>query len=157
MQETFSKSDYEVNDGMDGAICLFDYENMKLHIAGAHNPIWITTPTLKTEFWDEKWILSQVSTDKQPIGRFSEKTMPFKSKTISIQKGEMIYLFTDGYADQFGGPKGKKFKNKQFQELVTSISKLPLEQQKEKLNLTIENWKGNLDQVDDILVVGIRI
>lgn len=157
MQETFSKSDYEVNDGMDGALCIFDYENMKLHIAAAHNPIWITTPSLKTEFWDETWTLSQISADKQPIGRFNEKIIPFTSKTISIQKGEMIYLFTDGYADQFGGPKGKKFKNKQFQEVITSISKLPLQKQKEQLDLTIENWKGKLDQVDDILVVGIRI
>jgi len=157
MQETFSKSDYEVNDGMDGAICLFDYEKMKLHIAAAHNPVWITTPTNKTDFWDETWVLSQINADKQPIGRFNEKTVPFRSKTISIQKGEMIYLFTDGYADQFGGPRGKKFKNKQFQELIISISKLPLDKQKEQLNLTIENWKGNLDQVDDILVVGIRI
>jgi serine phosphatase RsbU (regulator of sigma subunit) len=157
MQETFSKSDYEVNDGMDGSICLFDYDNMKLHIAAAHNPIWITTPTLKTEFWDETWVLSQISADKQPIGRFNEKIIPFQSKTISIQKGEMIYFFTDGYADQFGGPKGKKFKNKQFQELIISISKLPLKQQKEQLDTTIENWKGKLDQVDDILIVGIRI
>lgn len=157
MQETFSKSDYEVNDGMDGAICLFDYVNMKLHIAAAHNPIWITTPTLKTEFWDETWVLSQISADKQPIGRFNEKIVPFQSKTISIQKGEMIYFFTDGYADQFGGPKGKKFKNKQFQELIISISKLPLEEQKEQLDISIENWRGKLDQVDDILVVGIRI
>ena len=157
MQETFSKSDYEVNDGMDGAICIFDFDNMKLHIAAAHNPVWITTPTNKTEFWDETWVLSQISADKQPIGRFNEKTVPFQSKTISIQKGEMIYLFTDGYADQFGGPKGKKFKNKQFQELVISISKLPLEKQKEQLDTAIENWKGTLDQVDDILIVGIRI
>ncbi|MDO8998250.1 MAG: SpoIIE family protein phosphatase [Bacteroidota bacterium] len=157
MQETFSKSDYKVNDGMDGALCVFDFENMKLHIAAAHNPIWITTPTNKSEFWDETWILSQISADKQPIGRFNEKTIPFQSKTISIQKGEMIYFFTDGYADQFGGPKGKKFKNKQFQELIISISKLPLKQQKEQLDATIENWKGELDQVDDILIVGIRI
>jgi serine phosphatase RsbU (regulator of sigma subunit) len=157
MQETFSKSDYEVNDGMDGALCIFDYDKMKLHIAAAHNPIWIITPTLKTEFWDETWVLSQISADKQPIGRFNEKIIPFQSKTISIQKGEMIYFFTDGYADQFGGPKGKKFKNKQFQELIISISKLPLKQQKEQLDTTIENWKGNLDQVDDILIVGIRI
>jgi serine phosphatase RsbU (regulator of sigma subunit) len=157
MQETFSKSDYEVNDGMDGVLCVFDFENLKLHIAAAHNPIWITTPTNKSNFWDETWMLSQVNADKQPIGRFKEKIIPFETKTINVQKGEMIYLFTDGYADQFGGPKGKKFKNKQFQELVTSISKLAPEQQKEKLNQTIENWKGNLDQVDDILVVGIRI
>lgn len=157
MQETFSKSDYEVNDGMDGVICIFDLENLKLHVAAAHNPIWITTPTNKTALWDETWILSQINPDKQPIGRFKEKIVPFESKTINVQKGEMIYLFTDGYADQFGGPKGKKFKNKQFQEVLTSISNMPLEKQRDDLNTTIENWKGNLDQVDDILVIGIRV
>lgn len=157
MQETFSKSDYEVNDGMDGTICIFDYEKMQLHIAAAHNPIWITTPSSRIEFWEQNWTLSQISADKQPIGRFNEKIIPFQTKTISIQKGEMIYLLTDGYADQFGGPKGKKFKNKQLQELIISISKHSAVEQKEKLNLTIENWRGTLDQVDDILLVGIRI
>ena len=158
MQETFSKSDYEVNDGMDGVLCVFDYDTMKLHIAAANNPIWIVSqPTIKTDLWEEPWQLSQISADKQPIGKFKEEVTPFSLKTVSVEKGEMIYLFSDGYADQFGGPKGKKFKYKQLQELLTSIAKLPITEQHTVLNETITNWQGNLDQVDDILIVGIRI
>lgn len=158
MQETFSKSDYEVNDGMDGILCLLDHETMKLHIAAANNPIWIVSPpTLKTDLWDEPWKLSQISADKQPIGKFKETANPFTLKTVGVDKGEMIYLFSDGYADQFGGPKGKKFKYKQLQELLISIAKEPLSNQRAILNKTVEDWRGQLDQVDDILIIGIRI
>lgn len=158
MQETFSKSDYEVNDGMDGVLCVFDHETMKLHLAAANNPIWIVSPpSLKTELWKEPWKLSQISADKQPIGKFKEMANPFTLKSISVDKGEMIYLFSDGYADQFGGPKGKKFKYKQLQELLVSIAKEPLKEQHAILNKTVEDWRGQLDQVDDILIIGIRV
>lgn len=158
MQETFSKSDYEVNDGMDGVLCVFDNDDMKLHIAAANNPIWIVSqPTIKTNLWEEPWQLSQISADKKPIGKFKEEVTPFTLKTVSVEKGEMVYLFSDGYADQFGGPKGKKFKYKQLQELLTTIAKLPTSEQFTILNKTISTWQGNLDQVDDILIVGIRI
>jgi len=158
MQETFSKSDYEVNDGMDGVLCVFDYNTMKLHVAAANNPIWVVSPpSIKTELWQEPWQLSQVTPDKKPIGKYKEEVSAFTQKTISIEKGEMIYLFSDGYADQFGGPKGKKFKYKQMQELLTSIANLPLNEQKQTLDTTIESWRGSLDQVDDILVIGIRV
>ncbi|MBI3520481.1 MAG: SpoIIE family protein phosphatase [Bacteroidetes bacterium] len=158
MQETFSKSDYEVSDGMDGVLCIFDHTAMKLHVAAANNPVWIVSqPAIKTNLWEEPWQLSQVTADKRPIGKFKEEVSPFTLKTISIEKGEMIYLFSDGYADQFGGPKGKKFKYKQLQELLTLVAKKPLQEQHDILNKTIEDWRGNLDQVDDILVVGIRV
>jgi serine phosphatase RsbU (regulator of sigma subunit) len=158
MQETFSQSDYDVNDGMDGALCVFDYPNMKLHIAAANNPIYIITPpSIKTEFWDEPWQFSQISPDKRPIGRFNDEVSPFELKSISVQKGEMIYLLSDGFADQFGGPKGKKFKYKQLQELLLSLADKPTSVQKEQLNKSLLSWKGPLDQVDDILIIGIRI
>ena len=158
MQETFSKSDYEVTDGMDGALCILDYDAMKLYIAAANNPVWIVSPpAIKTSLWEEPWQLSQISADKRPIGKFKEEVVPFERKTVSIEKGEMIYLFSDGYADQFGGEKGKKFKYKQLQEILVSIAKLPLSEQHALLNKTIESWQGQLDQVDDILIVGIRV
>jgi serine phosphatase RsbU (regulator of sigma subunit)/tetratricopeptide (TPR) repeat protein len=158
MQETFSQSDYDVNDGMDGTLCVFDYPNMKLHIAAANNPIYIITPpSIKTEFWDAPWQFSQISPDKRPIGRFKDEVSPFELKTISVQKGEMIYLLSDGFADQFGGPKGKKFKYKQLQELLISVADKPSSTQKEELTKTLNAWKGPLDQVDDILIIGIRI
>lgn len=158
MQETFSKSDYEVNDGMDGVLCVFDYENKKLHVAAANNPVWIVSPpNISTNLWEESWQLSQVPPDKRPVGKFKEDASPFSLKTINVEKGEMVYLFSDGYADQFGGPKGKKFKYKQLQDLLSSIAKLPLSEQHSLLNKTLSNWQNNLDQVDDILIIGIRI
>lgn len=158
MQETFSKSDYEVNDGMDGVLCVFDYENKKLHVAAANNPVWIVSPpNISTNLWEESWQLSQVPPDKRPVGKFKEDAPSFSLKTINVEKGEMVYLFSDGYADQFGGPKGKKFKYKQLQDLLSSIAKLPLLEQHSFLNKTLSNWQNNLDQVDDILIIGIRI
>ena len=158
MQETFSQSDYEVNDGMDGVLCMFDFKNMKLHIAAANNPIWVVSPpVIDTALWKEPWKLSQISADKQPIGKFNSEINCFEQKIISVEKGEMVYFFSDGYADQFGGPKGKKFKYKQLQELLTSIASKNTIEQKKILDTTLESWKGTLDQVDDILIIGIRI
>ncbi|MES2515508.1 MAG: SpoIIE family protein phosphatase [Bacteroidota bacterium] len=158
MQETFSKSDYEVNDGMDAVLCVFDKEQKKMHIAAANNPIWVVSPpSITTDLWKEPWQLSQISADKQPIGKFKEETKSFELKTINVGAGEMIYLFSDGYADQFGGPKGKKFKYKQMQDLLVSIASMPAGEQKLILDNTIESWRGTLDQVDDILIIGIRI
>ncbi|MCE9540314.1 MAG: SpoIIE family protein phosphatase, partial [Bacteroidetes bacterium] len=95
-------------------------------------------------------------TDKMPIGK-GEKNNSFTLHTIDTQKGDMLYFYTDGYADQFGGPKGKKFKYKQLHELLVSAHKLPMEEQKQILLVTIEKWKGDLEQVDDILLIGMRI
>lgn len=158
MQETFSKSDYDVSDGMDGVICVVDYENMKIQIAAANNPIYILTqPNVKTDIPQNSWQFTQISPDKQPIGRFKGEIAPFTLKETSIQKGEMIYLLSDGYADQFGGPKGKKFKYKQLQDLLITIANEPIKEQKTALTTVLANWKGDLDQVDDILIIGIRI
>lgn len=158
MQETFSKSDYDIADGMDGSICVFDYTGKKLHVAGANNPIWIfRNAGLVTEDGDEQWQLIEIEPDKQPIGKFKEEVIPFQLKTKAIEKEDMIYLFTDGFADQFGGPKGKKFKYKQLEELLGSLAMLPCAEQKQKLNKAIEDWQGHLDQVDDILIVGVKI
>lgn len=159
MQETFTNSDdYTVADGMDAVLCVLDYDNRKLHIAAANNPVWIVSPPSKDPgLKNEAWLLSQVAADKQPIGKFKEEESHFQLKSINMERGEMVYLFTDGIADQFGGPKGKKFKYKQLQEILTSIAKYPCLEQKEMLSEIIEDWKGNLDQVDDILIIGIRI
>ena len=94
--------------------------------------------------------------DKMPVGK-GEKNESFTTYTIESNKGDVLYLFTDGYPDQFGGPKGKKYKYKQLDELLTSIHKLELTAQKEKLLLEFNNWKGDLEQVDDVCIIGIRI
>lgn len=94
--------------------------------------------------------------DKMPIGEGIKKE-PFKNYELDVMKGDTVYLYTDGFADQFGGPKGKKFKYKQLRELMHSASQLPLNRQSEKFNTAFERWQGSLDQVDDVTCIGIRI
>ena len=99
----------------------------------------------------------ELQADKMPVGIFPGEKKPFTQHTVELQKGDCIYLFTDGYADQFGGEKGKKFKYKQLQQLIMENSQLTMAEQKQILEKAFENWKGNLAQVDDVLVIGIRI
>ena len=136
-------------DGMDCVLCSFDFQNKKVEVACANNPLWIV-PAGKSEVVEYK-------ADKMPVGVQSEKLEPFTLQSIPIAKGDMIYLFTDGYADQFGGPKGKKFKYKQLQEKLVAISGQTMKEQKRILEQTIEEWKGGLEQVDDVLIIGIRV
>jgi serine phosphatase RsbU (regulator of sigma subunit) len=98
----------------------------------------------------------ELEADKQPIGVF-ENEKPFTQKYLKLNKGDIIYLFSDGYADQFGGPKGKKFKYKQLNELLISVSSLSMNEQKQKLEEVFENWKGKLEQVDDVCIIGIKL
>ncbi|MFY9309437.1 MAG: SpoIIE family protein phosphatase [Bacteroidia bacterium] len=137
----------EGRDGMDASFCSFDFNNLKLEYACANNPIWV----LRND------TLIESKFDKMPVGMYGGPKTDFTLHSIDLQKGDTIYLFTDGYADQFGGPKGKKFKYAQLKETILSIHKSPLKEQQQILHKVIESWKGKLDQVDDILVVGIRI
>jgi hypothetical protein len=103
---------------------------------------------------DSEWV--ELAPDKQPIGRF-DRVKPFTTHTVNLRKGDCIYLFTDGYADQFGGAKGKKFKYKQLQEILLANSDKPMAEQGKILEKTFETWMGFLDQIDDVLVIGIRV
>ena len=96
----------------------------------------------------------ETKANKQPIGKF-DNPQPYNTHTIDLQKGDAIYLFSDGYADQFGGEKGKKFKAKAFKELLISIQEKSMEEQKSIIDETFENWKGNLEQLDDVCVIGL--
>jgi len=149
--ETFEKSEGDIKDGMDVSIAAISYQPMangllQMQWSGANNPLWYMH---KNEF-------KEIIPDKQPVGK-QEGEKPFSTHTIELSKGDTIYLFTDGYADQFGGPKGKKFKYKQIREKLVAISHLPLAEQKQELERTFESWRGNLEQVDDVLIMGILV
>ena len=144
--ETFERSEMEVKDGMDISLCLFDENKKELQWAGANNPLWII----------RNGEIMEYKPNKQAIGKVDNPTL-YTTHTISLQKNDCVYIFTDGYADQFGGPNGKKFKYHQLVELMRSISVLSIEEQQMKLNSEFQNWKGSLEQVDDICIIGIRV
>lgn len=144
--EKLSKSNTEVKDGMDISLCCLIEHT--LIWAGANNPLWLIQDNGKK--------LTEVKADKQPIGKYSE-IKPFTSHKFSLQKGDIIYSFTDGFADQFGGPRGKKFKYKQLEEILLGISSQPMDIQKQILHSKFNEWKGSLEQVDDVCIIGVRI
>ncbi len=137
-----------MKDGMDIAVVRYDLETNVLSFAGAKNPMYIVR--------DGEMMVYKG--DRFPIGVDADGVLiPFEGHDIPAQKGDCVYLFSDGYADQFGGPKGKKFMYKQFQELLLNIHDKDMEVQKYILEETLEKWRGSLEQVDDVLVIGIRI
>ena len=145
--QEFEKSDEDVKDGMDISLCCLDLSGSYaiLQWAGANNPLWII----------RKHELIEVKPNKQPIGK-TDNPLSFTTHEIQLQKGDTIYVFTDGFADQFGGPKGKKFMYKPFKELLLSIQNKTMEEQKIVLEQHFENWRGSLEQVDDVCVIGVR-
>ncbi len=145
--KSFDKSS-TIRDGMDLAFCLIDLNKNILQFAGANNPCLI----IRNNELKELKPLKQAITASE---EFNKKQ--FTDEVFQLQKNDVIYLYTDGYADQFGGPKGKKFKYKELNELLLSISELTCTEQKEKLEATFMNWKGDLEQVDDVLIIGIKI
>ena len=142
--EEFEKSDEDVKDGMDIALC--SLLGNKLAYAGANNPLWIIR---NNEIIETK-------ANKQPIGKF-DNPLPYTTHTFDLQKGDAIYIFSDGYVDQFGGEKGKKYKAKAFRELLLSIQSKSMEDQQTIIDESFETWKGNLEQIDDVCVIGVRV
>jgi serine phosphatase RsbU (regulator of sigma subunit) len=144
--ETFEKSDQEVKDGMDIALCAIDIKTNKLQFAGANNPIYII----------RNGVLLETKGDKQAIGRFAGSN-PYTKHEFDIEEGDSIYTFTDGYPDQFGGEKGKKLKYKPFKELLIKLSAEKMDVQHHQIEEAFLNWKGDLEQIDDVCVIGVRI
>jgi serine phosphatase RsbU (regulator of sigma subunit) len=136
----------ENKDGMDITLCCIDTLKKELAYASANNDLYLV----------RKGELNEYKADKQPCG-FYHENKSFTTHTISLEENDCIYTFTDGYADQFGGPNGKKFRYKQFEELLLKNSSLTFSNQKKILKTTIDAWRTNLDQVDDILVIGVKI
>jgi sigma-B regulation protein RsbU (phosphoserine phosphatase) len=136
-----------IKDGMDMTLCVFDFKKRKLDFAGANNPI--------IQVRDKKVLKHKGN--RFPIGAFVDnQPQVFTSTEIELAEGDMIYMFSDGYADQFGGPENKKFFTKRFEQLLADISIYTVEEQKEILKNTLYDWMGQNGQVDDILVIGIR-
>jgi len=142
-----------VKDGMDLALCCVIKNENKytLQYAGANNSLWYIKKSNPTQ-------LHEIKADKFPIGIFIGETLnQFTQHEIELEKGDTVYSFSDGYADQFGGDKGKKFKYKPLQNLLLSHFDSPMEVQREVLEKNFHEWKGNLQQVDDVCIIGIRI
>ncbi len=137
----------EMNDGMDCALCKFDLTNNTLDYAAANNSIVVVRNNE----------VMHLTGDKMPVGKSPRDTVPFTLNQFQLEKGDTLYMFTDGYPDQFGGEQGKKFKVKNVKQLLLQMSAHELEKQHELLNEYFESWRGNLEQIDDVLMVGIRI
>ncbi|MBD3636086.1 MAG: tetratricopeptide repeat protein [Crocinitomicaceae bacterium] len=163
----FEKAEDDVKDGMDIALCSLrlrsDYNErleiskeetnrgmsgVEVHYAGANNPLWIIrNGTTEVE---------EIKANKQPIGQFDHPE-PYTTHKITLKKGDTIYVFSDGFADQFGGEKGKKYKASNFKKLLVSVCHESMPKQKKLIDEAFESWKGNLEQLDDVCVIGVRI
>ncbi len=144
----------EAKDGMDIALCILDKDKMELQYAGGYNPLYLIR---KNE-------LIEIKADKMPIGISSKAGESFTNHELILQKGDAFYMFSDGYIDQFGGPKGKKFMTKQFKQLLLDIQNKIMFEQKEILEQTLNEWMGidgqheeEYEQIDDIIVMGIKV
>lgn len=146
LRQTIEES--TVRDGMDIALCSLDPLRNYLQYAGANNPIWIIRN-------DQ---IIEIKGDKFPVGIFlGESLNRFTNHEIELYKNDLVYVFSDGYADQFGGERGKKFKYKNLKMLLFSLRHLEMHEQKQRLQSAFEEWKGNLEQVDDICIIGVRV
>lgn len=134
-------------DGMDCTLCSFDRKNNQLILAGAFNPVWIIRNRVLTEY----------KTDKQPVGRYEVENVSFTQQVIQLEKGDAVYTLTDGFPDQFGGDKGKKYKYMAMKEFLVSISSDSMAIQKQKIEMEFDRWRGDFMQIDDVLVIGILI
>jgi tetratricopeptide (TPR) repeat protein len=141
------ESEDQSKDGMDAVVCSFDFANRTLEFAAVNNPLILIRNNEVTE----------VKADKFPVGIHQGELKPFTLHSLVLQKGDTVYTFTDGFADQFGGDKGKKLMTKNLKNLLLQISSQPMSSQKEALEKHFSDWKGTHEQVDDVLVIGIRV
>lgn len=146
LQDVFSGSKKSISDGMDLALCCLHLKENKLEYAGANSPLYFI----------ENENLSIIKPDRQPVGKYEIKK-PYTNHILNVKRGDIVYLFSDGYADQFGGNNDKKFSYSRLKDLFIAHHKEPMNEQKEILNYTFEKWKGKQEQVDDICVMGLRL
>lgn len=153
VESSFAGKQQDIRDGMDMALICLTYgrEKVKLEYAGANNPLWIVR---KNDAGSVE--LVEIKPDKQPIGKYDDRK-PFSQKEFELIEGDAIYLFSDGYADQFGGPAGKKFKYAKLKEKMIAMNLLSMNQQLSELDKSILEWRGELEQIDDICIFGVKI
>ena len=144
--EHFTESNEQVKDGMDIALCCWNRSTNQLVYSGAHNSLYLV----------RNGELSEFIGNKQPVGYF-ENAKEFSTEELEVKQGDRIYLSSDGFPDQFGGEKGKKFKYKPFKQLLLSSSTESTDRQKEIIRDTFTNWKGNYEQLDDVCIIGIEV
>ena len=148
LRQTKDEEETGIKDGMDIALVSIDYENMSIEYAGAYNPLYI--------FRDGQ--LLETKGDKFPIGISIDNTLRlFTNHSFELKKGDVVYIFSDGYPDQFGGPLGKKYKYEQFRQLLFGMHQKPMKEQKEIMENDFVEWMGDLVQLDDVLVIGMRL
>lgn len=152
VQHRFTSAESSLQDGMDIALIQINKANNELTYSGANNDLWIYRKNTETNK-AERIILSA---DHQPIGKYDTKNS-FSNKTINLQKEDVIYLFTDGCIDQFGGPKGKKLKSIGFHNFLLTIQDSPIQEQKIQLKEFFHQWMGNIEQLDDLCLAAIRV
>ncbi len=136
----------ENEDGMDLALCVINLKTKELNFSGANNPLYLIRNNELIEF----------KADRQPIGIYI-KEKPFTNHEFQLQKGDNLYTFSDGFIDQFGGKNGKKFMKKRFKKLLLSMQEKTMSEQEQNLDNTFKNWKNNLQQLDDVLIVGVKV
>ena len=140
-------SDEGGKDGMDASLTVYDFKNMKLIIAAANNPVWIMRGTE----------IIEIKPDKMPVGKHYKDDVSFTQQEVTLQTGDVVYTLTDGFPDQFGGVKGKKFMIKNLRDLLAANHQLSMQEQKDLLEETFTKWVGNLWQVDDVTIIGVRV
>ena len=167
MKETMSQEGrlHEQQDGMDMALAIIDKEGQELQFAGAYNPLYIIRDKkqakekkLEQYFSLEEgdYQLYELKGDRQPIAIHAMEAK-FETRKVALQKGDTLYLFSDGFVDQKGGPKKKKFLSKNFKKTLLEIQPGSMEKQKRQLEETMDTWQKGIEQIDDILVIGIRV
>ena len=144
--ENLSKGKFNVNDGMDISLCCIDFLDYNMEWSGANNPLWIIR---NKEFIELK-------PNKSPVGK-SRKEDTFTTHKLELSEDDQLYMFSDGYKDQFGGSNNKKFLNKRFKNLILDISEKPLKKQANLIEENLRDWMGNNPQIDDICVMGLKL
>lgn len=144
------EGELDINDGMDMALCAVNMKSGRLSFAGANNPVWIIRHNSDS--------VEEIRGDKKPIGSYEQSEASlFTNHEITLEKGDVFYLFSDGYADQFGGEQGKKMKKSALKQLLLSIKDHSMDEQGKAIEEHFFNWQGSYEQVDDVLIIGIRI